>query len=224
MRIAILTLPLHTNYGGILQAYALQTVLERMGHTVMVIFCRNIPRYYIYLSNLKTAVLRVLGNRNRKWKTYGKDKDAPVTYNFFREKINLTQPVYNVKSFLINKYRIDGIVVGSDQVWRPPYVRNIYTYYLNFAKKYPVKKIAYATSFGTSEWEYTKKEELKCSSLIPKFDKVTVREKEGITLCKEHFGIDASLVLDPTLLLEIEDYNELCKSVPSKQPFIGCYI
>ena len=37
MRIAILTLPLHTNYGGILQAYALQTVLQRMGHEVLLI-------------------------------------------------------------------------------------------------------------------------------------------------------------------------------------------
>lgn len=37
MRIAILTLPLHTNYGGILQAYALQTVLTRMGHQVEVL-------------------------------------------------------------------------------------------------------------------------------------------------------------------------------------------
>jgi hypothetical protein len=36
MKIGILTLPLHTNYGGILQAYALQTVLERMGHEVVV--------------------------------------------------------------------------------------------------------------------------------------------------------------------------------------------
>ena len=36
MKIGILTLTLHTNYGGILQAYALQTVLERMGHEVEV--------------------------------------------------------------------------------------------------------------------------------------------------------------------------------------------
>ena len=41
MRIGILTLPLHTNYGGILQAYALQTVLERMGHEVSVITTPN---------------------------------------------------------------------------------------------------------------------------------------------------------------------------------------
>lgn len=37
MRIGILTMPLHINYGGILQAYALKTVLERMGHEVLVI-------------------------------------------------------------------------------------------------------------------------------------------------------------------------------------------
>jgi hypothetical protein len=37
MKIAILTLPLHTNYGGILQAYALQTVLQRMGHEVVLL-------------------------------------------------------------------------------------------------------------------------------------------------------------------------------------------
>ena len=37
MRIAIITLPLHTNYGGLLQAYALQTVLERMGHQATVV-------------------------------------------------------------------------------------------------------------------------------------------------------------------------------------------
>ena len=41
MRIGILTLPLHTNYGGILQAYALQTVLERMGHEVVVFDTRE---------------------------------------------------------------------------------------------------------------------------------------------------------------------------------------
>lgn len=41
MKIGILTLQLHTNYGGILQAYALQTVLERMGHEVVVLNKRH---------------------------------------------------------------------------------------------------------------------------------------------------------------------------------------
>ena len=47
MRIGILTLPLHTNYGGILQAYALQTILERMGHEVYVIHLKRdeIPNF-----------------------------------------------------------------------------------------------------------------------------------------------------------------------------------
>ena len=48
MKIGILTLPLHTNYGGILQAYALQTVLERMGHEVFVLNKENKIRLYGY--------------------------------------------------------------------------------------------------------------------------------------------------------------------------------
>lgn len=48
MKIAILTQPLYTNYGGILQCYALQTVLERMGHKVQVLTKPQYGRsYYI---------------------------------------------------------------------------------------------------------------------------------------------------------------------------------
>lgn len=37
MKIGIVTLPIQSNYGGILQAYAMQTILERLGHQVNVI-------------------------------------------------------------------------------------------------------------------------------------------------------------------------------------------
>ena len=43
MKIGIITLPLHSNYGGILQAYALQTILERMGHEVYIIEKKKFP-------------------------------------------------------------------------------------------------------------------------------------------------------------------------------------
>lgn len=67
MRIAILTLPLYTNYGGILQCYALQTVLQRMGHDVKVL---TKPRYgfkyyLIYpFAVLKRMFRRILFNEN----------------------------------------------------------------------------------------------------------------------------------------------------------------
>ena len=68
MRIGILTLPLHTNYGGILQAYALQTVLERMGHEVEII---NVPFTLPSISKV-TIVKRIIKKslEPKQWKSY----------------------------------------------------------------------------------------------------------------------------------------------------------
>ena len=64
MRIGIFTLPLHTNYGGILQAYALQTLLEEMGHEVKVINkemrFRPVPRWRRPLSMVKRTLKKLL--------------------------------------------------------------------------------------------------------------------------------------------------------------------
>lgn len=69
MRIGILTLPLHTNYGGILQAYALQTVLERMGHEVVVFDtpnkCPLPPLWKLPLSFAKRILLKSMGRIDR---------------------------------------------------------------------------------------------------------------------------------------------------------------
>ena len=69
MRIGILTLPLHTNYGGILQAYALQTVLERMGHEVVVFDTPKKstlpPLWKLPLSFAKRILLKSMGRIDR---------------------------------------------------------------------------------------------------------------------------------------------------------------
>ena len=68
LKIGILTLPLHTNYGGILQAYALQTVLERMGNEVIVLGKKNhaqLPLWKMPLSYSKRILKKyVLGKKN----------------------------------------------------------------------------------------------------------------------------------------------------------------
>jgi len=82
--------------------------------------------------------------------------------------------------------------------------------FFQFATSLPIKKrIAYAASFGTDQWEYTPELTRICSELVKKFDMVTVRENSGIELCKNHFGADAKHVLDPTMLLTREDYEML---------------
>ena len=106
----------------------------------------------------------------------------------------------------------DAIVVGSDQVWRPKYYGKIENAYLGFAKGWNIKRIAYAASFGTDDWEYTDEQTKECGELLKKFDAISVREASGVTLCKEHFGVEVQHVIDPTMLLYKEDYIRLIEA------------
>lgn len=108
------------------------------------------------------------------------------------------------------KNRYDAVIVGSDQTWRPKYSPNIYDFYLDFiSKDKRIKRIAYASSFGVDDWEYSAEETKKCAKLSKLFDGISVREQSGIDLCKDHLGVDSELALDPTLLLNKDDYVTL---------------
>lgn len=219
MKIGILTLPLHTNYGGILQAYALQTVLERMGHEVVVFDTPNkcplppfkdIPKCF-----LKRIVKKLLG-RNQKifYEYYQNKKVIPVvsqnTQRFINSYIHRKE-IRNFKELDGDSY--DAIVVGSDQVWRPLYFvpgwrwQEIENAFLSFASKWNIKRLSYAASFGTDNWEYTDQQTRRCKALLQVFDAISVRETNGVTLCKKYFDIDSVHVLDPTMLLNELDYS-----------------
>lgn len=81
----------------------------------------------------------------------------------------------------------DALVVGSDQVWRPMYFGDVKDAFLNFASDWPIKRVAYAASFGTDEWEYSDEQTRKCAELIKQFDAVSVREEEARWLCRNIF-------------------------------------
>lgn len=233
MRIGILTLPLHTNYGGILQAYALQTVLERMGHEVHVIEKKRRP-LSISIQKMpfcygKRIVKNIIGRK------------CPI---FYEQKYNREQPIIRqntdkfIKKYIhiaeyddfsdIKESEYDAIVVGSDQVWRPKYfgLNQIENAYLKFAEGWNIKRIAYSASFGTDEWEYTPKQTEECGKLLRMFDVVSVREDSAVNLCKKHFGVEAQHVLDPTMLLDREDYIKLFTeaNTPKSKGNLLCYI
>jgi polysaccharide pyruvyl transferase WcaK-like protein len=111
--------------------------------------------------------------------------------------------------FFRNKF--EAVIVGSDQVWRPMYSPSILNFYLDFLNDIDSKpiRVAYAASFGVSEWEYPEDVTEKCRPLIKKFDAVSVREKSAVDLCKSKLGITSDWVVDPTLLLDPSDYEEL---------------
>ena len=214
MKIGILTHPLRFNYGGLLQNYALQTVLKQMGHEPITLdmphikkinkktFLKDILKrlYYRYILHLQVYIFQ-------EWRY---NKLYPVLMQNLQPFINTNISKIEVKNFkTLSESDFDVLIVGSDQVWRRRYMPDIYKEYLNFAENWKVKRISYAASFGTDEWEYTPEETTECKRLIQKFNAVSVREKSGVSLCKKYFDINATHVVDPTLLLTKDDYCKL---------------
>lgn len=212
MRICILTQPLQTNYGGLLQAYALQTVLKRMGHEVWTEDRRkNRKSFYQLLKFLAKKFLLLL---QRTYTPTIKDERyiSMNTNKFIHEYINTTIPVNSTDKTCLEPYCFDAFIVGSDQVWRPMYSYGIYNYFLDFTIEKNVKRIAYAASFGTDQWEFTPEQTVVCSELAKQFDAISVREDSGIGLCRKYLNIDAVQMSDPTLLLDKNDYLEIIKN------------
>lgn len=226
MKIGIITQPLHANYGGILQNYALQQVLKRMGHEVWTVDYGRFGWLHWLDNAWRIVAHKLLGHKARFGMTppERRRQEKPLR-RFVYKYISLTEP--RTKCFereTIYKYAFDALIVGSDQVWRPRYNYDVADCFLKFAGTMPVKRVAYAASFGTDEWELTKEQTAECAQLAKRFDGISVREKSGVALCKEHLGVEAVHVLDPTLLLHAEDYAEVCKDIPKRKPFVFAYI
>ena len=221
MRICILTQPLQTNYGGLLQAYALQTVLKRMGHEVWTEDRRDNSGFIKLIKRkLKPILFPILYNIY-----FPTDNEQEVisqqTSKFIHRYINTTLPVCSTNKTILDRYNFDAYIVGSDQVWRPMYSYGIYNYFLDFTIGKNVKRIAYAASFGTDQWEFTPEQTAVCSELAKQFDAISVREDSGIGLCRKYLNIDAVQMPDPTLLLDKNDYLEIIKNDRPKSSHPG---
>lgn len=237
MKIGILTLPLHTNYGGILQAYALQTVLERMGHEVEI-FNRKasfkmLPIYkrpLYYGGRLLKKVF--IDSRTVIRREYIIKKEYPIVSQYTQRFIDKYIHCCWIDDLTeINGEKFDMIVVGSDQIWRPRYFtkmwsKNLTNAFLSFANSWNIKRYAYAASFGVDEWEYPDDISECLRKAVSQFDAISVREKIGVDLCEKYLHQTAVLVLDPTILLCKEDYIQLIENAnqPKSEGSLFCYI
>ena len=227
MRVGIVTQPLEMNYGGILQNWALQQVLKRLGHEPITIdaFQRYSTPHYLY--NYAYSVYRHMRGHNyppKPTRYYGALRKE-LLGQFIEKNIDKTKVMWEYKRSVVRKYRLEALVVGSDQVWRVGYNRKyIEDMFLRFADGLPLKRVAYAASFGLDEWTYNEEQTASCAALAKKMDAISVREESGVELCREHFGLEAKCVLDPTLLLDAEGYNDIIDhNWDSKEPYLAVY-
>ncbi|WP_417615565.1 polysaccharide pyruvyl transferase family protein [Oceanisphaera sp.] len=228
MKIAIMTQPLGKNYGGIMQAWALQQVLKRMGHEVVTIDRQpdQPPLAYKATRLAYRAGMKAIGKRKA---PINFEKHLPYilqnTRSFIEQHITMSEPLYSTQQLRehFDRENYDAVIVGSDQVWRPKYSPCIENFFLDFLEDKKIKRIAYAASFGVDEWEYTEEQTKRCAELAKKFDAISVREDSGVELCRKHLGVEATHVLDPTLLLDKEDYLQLIGTARLKYKPQGVY-
>ncbi len=217
MKIGVLTLPLQSNYGGVLQAYALQYSLRSMGHEAYLIDCRVDPKY---LNLIKYPIAYSLALISKLLPSAAVAALAPLERQMRADKVIMRRNMelfierniqlrHYLSLSLIPKSHFEAIVVGSDQVWRPAYFEPIESAYLSFAKRWSIKRVAYAASFGVDHWEYSELQTERCRSLAAAFDSISLRERSGVELARTHLEREATVVLDPTMLLSRDHYSSL---------------
>ena len=222
MKIRILTQPLGQNVGGILQNFALMATCKKYSENVKTF---NIPMplgvffpALKYGACIKRLFLKIFVNRK-------------IFVRWWLEKcIQIPQrsDLIDVEkcSELCNHDLSDSFFIfGSDQVWRKEMSPDIMTFFGSFLKD-NIPRIAYAASFGVDYWQFNKSETEKIVSLLKNFKAISVREESAVQLLKE-CGVDAQLVLDPTLLLQADDYISLetevsCRLADYKHVFLYC--
>jgi len=218
MKICILTQPLKFNYGGILQAYALQKVLKDMGHNVLTLNYDS-----TFKLTKKTIIKRIIAKLlwGKRISLLGRIAFPELNKHlrrFISENIDYSELLYApLKYEHIDKFKFDAFIVGSDQVWRKAYSPHLPTFFLDFLEKNRnVKKIAYSASFGTSEFEVPSSELNQYIRWTQEFNNISVREKDAIKIIRDDLKSNAELVLDPTMLLTPSDYLELIDSDKSR--------
>lgn len=222
MKVSIITILDNTNFGTYLQALATAKAIESIGHTAEVIrYIRPIMTAKGHSKMLfrERGFLRWL-SRRRFIPVMLKLRD--LDYRYIGKFINVTQEYCSFDQLKNNPPIADVYMTGSDQVWNSIYNRGIdHSYYLEFAPN-SAKRISYAASIGMEK--FADSEAAQIHTLLSKYSAITVREKSAQRILKD-LGISSEVVLDPTLLLDKEQWSDIAVqyTMSLDEPYILVY-
>ena len=220
------------NYGQMLQIYAMQCFLRKMGHECFLIRYNDSPKatasfkwskIMTYLCNFPQYVIWYIQQKkeNCRQKAYAasaQSSNAARRFDdFLNDNVEMTPLIYDEKSIIDNPPQADAYVCGSDQIWCGDWA-----YYLNFAPEDAIK-IAYAPSMGGIT-NFSPEYEAEMKRLIHRLDFVGMREQSGVEVCKRLGRTDAVKVVDPTLLLDTDDYDKIRIPVTTRKPYLFLYL
>lgn len=230
MKIGTLTLHRSQNYGGVLQAFALQRALKNLGFKSEVIDYwypgSNETLYggkFSSCSNLKNKASFVLDHLLSGCYGVNKDKHERLerSADFIENYIPRSKQHYSCYKDLKDKgSKYDVYIVGSDQVWNPNFKSSDQAFRLEFAPE-GSKKISYAASFGTAS--LNQEQAIVYGDALKNFDHLSVRENDGAKIVNEIANKKATVVLDPTLLLLREEWEKIAAPVQTGGNYILSY-
>lgn len=218
-KIGIITFQESNNFGAMYQAYALQQVLEDLKFDVDIIDYHSKEKEEQY-SNCLSKNRTFLQNINVVFSKRIYDKSRVKFQEFRNQYLKLTPEKYDKTNIIKLNDIYDYFICGSDQVWNPDNIYGDRTYFLDFVEDNK-KKISYAPSIGLNS--VGERDHYMLSEGISKFSGLSCRESSGIKIIKELTGRDASLTLDPTLLLKRSRWESLVDDNLTQKPYILLY-
>lgn len=188
------------NYGSALTYYALHEVVEGMGYDTLML--------------------------EWPWK---KKPFPPISDNFvrrFAKKHYQISAQYTFDEYPSLNNHIGTFLVGSDQLWNYWDSKDMGNYYMLDFVREDRKKISYATSFGHPTYAAPKDVCEKQAAILKTFDAISVREDDGVKICRDVFGVNAAQVLDPVFLCPKEKYMSLIgeAKIQFEKPYLLAYI
>lgn len=228
--VGIITIHKICNFGSLLQAFATQRIVERLGYKPQIINYKY-PNEYHTAENLKHSpyadLYLPLGARlrlaiyNRLIAKKNNAKKNKLFDEVQKKLLYQTIEYKNSAALRQNPPKFDIYLTGSDQVWNPRYMYEDCTYLLDFVHGVP--KVAYSASFGTNRLE--QKYKILYSPLLNEYMSISIRETSGIRLINELYNKKAECTCDPTLLLTGNEWRDIFNDRPLiKGEYILCYV
>lgn len=220
------------NYGGVLQAYALQKLVKTNGFD-----CELISNEFLYhgsrskkrkarLENLAAAIKNPAAYlaKRRTYQQYAAQRTLRAkNFAAFRENnLHICKKGYaSYDEYLKKPPEYDVYLCGSDQIWNPNLYCDNGFYFAGFAPESALK-ISYASSIGVST--VNQKQAAFMAPLLNRLDVISTREQKGADIIYTISKKSAEVVLDPTLLLEADDWTEVAAPRMVEEPYVFCYL
>lgn len=221
--IGIITIHKINNYGSVLQAYALQKTCKDLGYVTEIIDYKFPNEQHI---NNKFTTPEDAQPNEPKWikMLYAKAliRQHKGIQSFVIKYLNLSEVNYDSPASLVEKMpQYDVYITGSDQLWNPRHCNGDPAFMLHFAPDKSLK-LSYAASIGST---YIPKElHALYKEYLNRYKYIAVRENSGAEVIRNLIGKEAKVVLDPTLLLNMDEWNQI--ATPNRlinKKYILCY-